>query len=76
MSDDGAGESRRSHIWMLNAYILFYGLTGTFLGALATSLAPKPFDWIAVGFLVLVGVAVAVRLIGRYTRAEAPWNDD
>ena len=25
MSDDGAGESRRSHIWMLNAYILFYG---------------------------------------------------
>ena len=25
MSDDGAGESRRSNIWMLNAYILFYG---------------------------------------------------
>ncbi len=76
MSDDGAGESRRSHIWMLNAYILFYGLIGTFLASLATRLAPKPFDWIAVGILVLVGVAVAVRLIGRYTRAEVPWNDD
>ena len=74
MGDD-AGQSRRSHMWMLNAYILFYGVVGTFLGSLATRL-PEPFDRIAIGVLVLVGVAVAIRLIGRYTRAEAPWNDE
>ncbi len=60
---------------MLNAYILFYGAIGTFFGALA-SRAPEPFDRIAIGFLVLVGAAMAVRLIGRYTRGEAPWGDD
>ena len=76
MSDGDAGESRRSHIWMLNAYILLYGAIGIFLGSLATRLAPNPFGRIAIGILVLVGVAVAVRLIGRFTRAEAPWNDD
>lgn len=75
MGEDSAGQSRPSHIWMLNAYILFYGVIGTFLGSLA-SRAPEPFDWIAIGILIVVGVAVAVRLIGRYTRAEAPWNDD
>ena len=60
---------------MLNAYILFYGAIGTFLGSLATRLAPEPFHRIAIGILVVVGVAVAVLLIRRYTRAEAPWND-
>lgn len=74
MADD-AGQSRRSHMWMLNAYILFYGVVGIFRGSLATRL-PEPFDRIAIGVLVLVGVAVAIRLVGRYTPAEAPWNDE
>ncbi len=73
--EDSAGRSKQSHIWMLNAYILFYGAIGTFLGSLA-SRAPEPLDGIAIGILIVVGVAVAVRLIGRYTRAEALWNDD
>lgn len=73
--EDDAGQSRQSHFWMLNAYILFYGAVGTFVGSLALR-APEPLDRIAIGILIVVGVAVAVRLIGRYTRAEPPWDDD
>ena len=47
---------------------------GTFLSSLALR-APEP-QRMAIGILIIVGVAVAVRLIGRYTRAEAPWDDD
>ena len=75
MDDANAEHPKRAHIWMLNAYILLYGAIGTFMGALASK-APEPFHRVAIGLLVVVGVAVVVRLIGRYTRGEAPWGDD